>query len=99
MMAVTANWEYIGIWSRELTLDQLKIVSFSSSSQLLRLQLVKETYTFERGRAPSRANAQKTRPVLNCALTTQGPRAMKRINVKPKAPPAFWATWRNNSTK
>ena len=56
-----------------------------------------KTNTFENGMAPSREKAQKTRPVLSWELITQGPRAMKRMNSRPNAPPVLSVTWRNSS--
>ena len=41
----------------------------------------------DQGIAPSRAKAYRTREVDSWEETTQGPRAMKRMNVSPKAPP------------
>jgi hypothetical protein len=49
--------------------------------------------------ALSRAKAHRTREVESCEDTTQGPRAMKRMKVRPKAPPADWVAWWKSSAR
>lgn len=62
-------------------------------------RLLTRAQVSEKGMALSRAKAQRTREVESWEATTQGPRAIKRMKVRPKAPPTDWVTWRNSSVR